>query len=193
MPKPLTENTLFYGDNLPILREHLSAERVDLIYLYKEQCEKDTATQVTFEDLCLNAPAPVQKLLQTFADLLGANQMTAYLLLLTPLLLELHRVLKPTGSLYLHCDPTTSHYLKLILDTIFGAKNFRNERSIGKPMRSFCFTPNLKLILSTSSTSNYQKVRRSFTQRKMHEGSIGLSRYSLAGKGLGKQVNRGAG
>jgi len=155
MPKPLTTNTLFYGDNLPILQEYLNAESIDLIYLdppfnsnrdynvlfrgesggesgaqlqaFKDAWAWDAATQVTFEDLCLNAPPPVQKLLQTFYDLLGQNQMTAYLVMLTPRLLELHRVLKPTGSLYLHCDPTASHYLKLILDTIFGAKNFRNE------------------------------------------------------------------
>jgi len=155
MPKPLTENTLFYGDNLPILQEHLNAESIDLIYLdppfnsnrdynvlfreesgsesvaqlqaFKDAWAWDDATQATFEDLCLNAPPPVQKLLQTFYDLLGQNQMTAYLVMMTPRLLELHRVLKPTGSLYLHCDPMASHYLKLILDTIFGTKNFRNE------------------------------------------------------------------
>jgi len=155
MPKPLTENTLFYGDNLPILQEYLNDESIDLIYLdppfnsnrdynvlfreesggesgaqlqaFKDAWAWDDATQATFEDLCLNAPPPVQKLLQTFYDLLGQNQMTAYLVMMTPRLLELHRVLKPTGSLYLHCDPMASHYLKLILDTIFGTKNFRNE------------------------------------------------------------------
>ena len=155
MPKPLTENTLFYGDNLPILQEHLNAESIDLIYLdppfnsnrdynvlfreesgsesvaqlqaFKDAWAWDDATQATFEDLCLNAPDPVQKLIQTFYDLLGQSQMTAYLVMMTPRLLELHRVLKPTGSLYLHCDPMASHYLKLILDTIFGTKNFRNE------------------------------------------------------------------
>jgi len=155
MPKPLTENTLFYGDNLPILQEYLNDESIDLIYLdppfnsnrdynvlfreesggesvaqlqaFKDAWAWDDATQATFEDLCLNAPDPVQKLIQTFYDLLGQSQMTAYLVMMTPRLLELHRVLKPTGSLYLHCDPTASHYLKLILDTIFGAKNFRNE------------------------------------------------------------------
>jgi len=155
MPKPLTTNTLFYGDNLPILREYLNDESIDLIYLdppfnsnrdynvlfkeesglestaqiqaFKDAWDWDKATQATFEDLRLTAPIPLQKLLQTFYDLLGPNQMMAYLVMMTPRLLELHRVLKPTGSLYLHCDPTASHYLKLILDTIFGAQNFRNE------------------------------------------------------------------
>jgi len=58
---------------------------------------------------------------------LGRNDMTAYLVMMTVRLIELHRVLKPTGSLYLHCDPTASHYLKIVLDGIFGAENFRNE------------------------------------------------------------------
>jgi site-specific DNA-methyltransferase (adenine-specific) len=58
---------------------------------------------------------------------IGANQMMAYLVMMTARLGELHRILKPTGSLYLHCDPTASHYLKIILDTIFGPTNFRNE------------------------------------------------------------------
>ena len=60
-------------------------------------------------------------------NLIERNQMMAYLVMMTARLVELHRVLKPTGSLYLHCDPTASHYLKLVLDTIFGADQFRNE------------------------------------------------------------------
>jgi site-specific DNA-methyltransferase (adenine-specific) len=62
-----------------------------------------------------------------FVDVLGRNDVTAYLVMMAIRLLELKRVLKPTGSFYLHCDPTASHYLKIILDTIFGVKNFRNE------------------------------------------------------------------
>jgi len=187
MPKPLTDNTLFYGDNLPILREHLSAERIDLIYLYKEQCEKDAATQATFEDLCLNVPAPVQKLLQTFSDLLGPNQMTDYLLLLTPLLLELHRVLKPTGSLYLHCDPTTSHYLKLILDTIFGAKNFRNEIVLEQNQTysgiKKVYRPAHELLLfytkSESYTFNLQYKQLSEGSQKLYTKEDARGKYRL--------------
>ena len=59
--------------------------------------------------------------------IIGENQMLAYLVMMAARLVELHRVLKPTGSLYLHCDPTASHYLKIILDTMFGAENFRTE------------------------------------------------------------------
>ncbi len=60
-------------------------------------------------------------------QLLGTNDVLAYLVMMTARLVELHRVLKPTGSLYLHCDPTASHYLKILLDAVFGSKNFRNE------------------------------------------------------------------
>jgi site-specific DNA-methyltransferase (adenine-specific) len=62
--------------------------------------------------------------LKTF---LGTNDMMAYLVMMAVRLKELHRVLKPTGSIYLHCDPTASHYLKLLMDSVFGLKNFRNE------------------------------------------------------------------
>jgi len=60
-------------------------------------------------------------------EIRGKNDMTAYLVMMAARLIELHRVLKPTGSLYLHCDPTASHYLKIVLDGIFGPENFRNE------------------------------------------------------------------
>lgn len=72
-------------------------------------------------------PVPVAEALTAFRTLLGENDAMAYLVNMAPRLVELHRVLKPTGSLYLHCDPTMSHYLKVLLDAIFGAENFRNE------------------------------------------------------------------
>ncbi len=66
-------------------------------------------------------------MLQAMRGFLRENDMMAYLAMMAVRLIELHRVLKPTGSLYLHCDPTSSHYLKLLLDAIFGAELFRNE------------------------------------------------------------------
>src|SRR5947207_333414 len=66
-------------------------------------------------------------MIESLRDFIGENQMMAYLVMMAVRLVELHRVLKPTGSLYLHCDPTASHYLKIILDVIFTPKNFRNE------------------------------------------------------------------
>ncbi len=152
--QPITRNTLFYGDNLPILREHLAAESVDLIYLdppfnsnrsynvlFKNEKGKESEAQATafedtwhwdkaaqtFDEVKRNAPADVEQMLNALHSFIGENQMMAYLVMMSARLLELHRVLKPTGSLYLHCDPTASHYLKIILDTIVGVENYRNE------------------------------------------------------------------
>jgi site-specific DNA-methyltransferase (adenine-specific) len=154
-PRPITENTLFYGDNLPILREHIPSESVDLIYLdppfnssrnynvlFKDEHGTESEAQIeafedtwhwnleaehTYTELLTEAPDHIVKMVESLRDFIGTNQIMAYLVMMTVRLIELHRVLKPTGSLYLHCDPTASHYLKIILDTIFGALNFRNE------------------------------------------------------------------
>jgi len=80
---------------------------------------EDVLTQSVYTDASV--------LLRGIVTALGKNDMTAYLAMMAVRLIELHRVLKPTGSLYLHCDPTASHYLKILLDGIFGAENFRNE------------------------------------------------------------------
>jgi len=150
----ITKNSLFYGDNLDILRQYIANETIDLIYLdppfnsnrnynvlYKDESGVDSASQiVAFEDTWhwshdteaqyrdMSAVGDrLGRLLDTFVDVIGRNQMAAYLVMMAARLVELHRVLKPTGSLYLHCDPTASHYLKMILDMIFGAGNYRNE------------------------------------------------------------------
>jgi site-specific DNA-methyltransferase (adenine-specific) len=154
-PQPIIQNTLFYGDNLNILREYIASESIDLIYLdppfnsnrnynvlFKDESGIDSEAQITaFEDtwhwnhaaeqtyheLVTQSPDHISKMIAALRDFIGTNQMTAYLVMMTIRLAELHRVLKSTGSLYLHCDSTASHYLKIILDTIFGVKNFRNE------------------------------------------------------------------
>jgi site-specific DNA-methyltransferase (adenine-specific) len=154
-PKPITRNTLFYGDNLPILRQHLADESVDLVYLdppfnsnrsynvlFKEESGASSEAQITaFDDtwhwgaqaeelyaqLVTEINGKVGQMIGALRTAIGSNQMMAYLVMMAARLVELHRVLKPTGSLYLHCDPTASHYLKVVLDTIFGAQNFRNE------------------------------------------------------------------
>ena len=155
MPKPITENTLFYGDNLPILRQYVPDESVDLVYLdppfnsnrsynvlfkqeggaeseaqiaaFEDTWHWNEATQATFHDLMSSAPAHVAAMIDALRGFIGHNQMMAYLVMMAARLVELHRVLKPTGSLYLHCDPTASHYLKIVLDAIFGIRNYRNE------------------------------------------------------------------
>ncbi|HQU93866.1 MAG TPA: site-specific DNA-methyltransferase, partial [Pyrinomonadaceae bacterium] len=147
-------NTLYYGDNLNILRDYIKDESVDLIYLdppfnsnrnynvlFKNETGTESESQITaFEDTwhwnlqaeqtyneLINEPDQVGRMVEAFRSFIGQNQMMAYLVMMAVRLKELHRVLKPTGSLYLHCDPTASHYLKILLDTIFGGTNFRNE------------------------------------------------------------------
>lgn len=144
---------LYYGDNLEVLRKHIHNESVDLIYLdppfnsnrdynllFKEQSGEPAQAQIkaftdtwqwsehAYQEFLLECPHPaLARLIEGFVNTLGRNDLTAYLVMMAPRLVELHRVLKPTGSLYLHCDPTASHYLKVMLDVIFGARNFRNE------------------------------------------------------------------
>ena len=150
-------NRLYYGDNLEILRsrEYFPDACVDLIYLdppfnsnrnynvlFKAESGADSEAQITaFEDtwhwgetaedtyreLILDAPDKVSTAIEALLNLIDRNQMMAYLVMMTARLVEMHRVLKPSGSLYLHCDPTASHYLKIVLDAIFGAENYRSE------------------------------------------------------------------
>jgi DNA modification methylase len=150
-------NRLYYGDNLHILRnrEYFPNACVDLIYLdppfnsnrnynvlFRDESGADSEAQITaFEDtwhwgreaeetyhhLVTEGEARVSAAIGALRTIVGTNQMMAYLVMMAARLVELHRVLKPTGSLYLHCDPTASHYLKVILDTIFGAERFVNE------------------------------------------------------------------
>jgi len=150
-------NKLFYGDNLTVLRDrsHFADECVDLIYLdppfnskrdynllfkspkgqaseaqieafedtwhWNEQAERE------FDELLHQKNTSVAGMMQALRAFLGENDMMAYLTMMANRLLELHRVLKPTGSLYLHCDPTASHYLKIALDGVFGVHHYRNE------------------------------------------------------------------
>ena len=147
-------NTLYCSDNLEVLREHIPAASVDLIYLdplfksnqdynvlFREQDDSRSVAQIkAFRDRwqwdqtaaaayreVVEAGGRASPAMQAFRTFLGPSDMLAYLSMMAPRLLELHRVLKPTGSLYLHCDPTASHYLKLLLDAIFGPTSFQNE------------------------------------------------------------------
>jgi DNA modification methylase len=150
------ENHLYYGDNLTILRDRIANESVDLIYLdppfnsnatynvlFKSHDGTAAAAQIqAFDDtwhwnqqtekLFLSmigggCPPRVADALTAMRNLLGTSDMNAYLVMMTARLVELHRVLKPTGSLYLHCDPTASHYLKIMLDAVFGPERFGAE------------------------------------------------------------------
>ena len=148
-------NNLFFGDNLDILSEQIKDESVDLIYmdppfnsrvdyniLFKSPEGNESDSQIEafddtwhwgeqaekeFSDLLLQENTDVAQIIQAFRSFLGENDMMAYLVMMTSRIVELHKVLKPTGSLYLHCDPTASHYLRIILDGVFGKQNLRNE------------------------------------------------------------------
>ena len=152
---PPKQNKLHFGDNLPIMREHIPDESVDLIYLdppfnsnatynvlFREHDSSESAAQIQafddtwhwadrvaleYEQIVTTGPKRLADMLQAMRQFLGQNDMMAYLTMMAPRMVELHRVLKPTGSIYLHCDPTASHYLKLLLDAVFGPTNFRNE------------------------------------------------------------------
>ena len=146
--------TLYYGDNLDILKRYIKDESVDLVYLdppfnsaqnynafFQEKDGSDAASQIrafedtwtwnqesqrVYEELILQ-PGKVSEVMQAFRTFLGTNDMMAYLAMMSPRLIELRRVLKSTGSLYLHCDPTASHYLKILCDSILGKNSYRNE------------------------------------------------------------------
>lgn len=148
------KNTLYYGDNLDIMRRYIPDESVDLIYLdppfnsnatynvlYAEHNGSRSSSQIkafedtwswgreaeeTYADLVTRADQ-VADVMQAFRTFLGACDMLAYLAMMAPRLQEMRRVLKATGSIYLHCDPTASHYLKLLMDAVFGHDHFLNE------------------------------------------------------------------
>jgi site-specific DNA-methyltransferase (adenine-specific) len=150
-------NRLYYGDNLEVLRNRdaFPNESVDLIYLdppfnsnasynilfkspaggaadsqieaFEDTWHWNDTAESAFHDVMTSGNSDVAELLRAMRGFLKENDMMAYLAMMAVRLIELHRVLKSTGSLYLHCDPTASHYLKLLLDGVFGAENFRNE------------------------------------------------------------------
>ncbi|OYY71873.1 DNA methyltransferase [Sphingomonas sp. 28-63-12] len=148
-------NRLYYGDNLDVLRQHIADASVDLIYLdppfnsnasynilFKSpagagadasiEAFDDTwawgpSASVALMDITASGNHKLHVLMQAMKTAIGENAMMAYLAMMAVRLQELHRVLKPTGSLYLHCDPTASHYLKLVLDAVFGQECYVNE------------------------------------------------------------------
>jgi DNA modification methylase len=147
-------NQLYYSDNLDVLRRHIDDESIDLVYLdppfnsnatynvlFAERDGTQAASQIkafedswkwdreaarAYEDI-VEVGGRVSQAMQAFRTLLGDSNMLAYLAMMAPRLLELRRVLKASGSIYLHCDPTASHYLKLLMDAVFGPEHFQNE------------------------------------------------------------------
>lgn len=150
---PARQNRLFFGDNLEVLREYVKDETVDLVYLdppfksnqdynvlFAQHGTRSAAQIKAFEDTwrwdesaarayeeTVQQGNQVAQAMRAFRTLLGTSDLLAYLSMMAPRLIQLHRVLKPTGSIYLHCDPAASHYLKLLMDSVFGPANFMGE------------------------------------------------------------------
>jgi len=180
-------NRLYYGDNLDVLRNEIASESVDLIYLdppfnsnatynvlfrsptgeaaesqieaFEDSWHWNDHAEDAFDQVIRSGNSDAAELLRAMRAFLGDNDMMAYLAMMAVRLLELHRVLKPTGSLYLHCDPTASHYLKLLLDAVFGPANFRSEivwkRTSAHSNSKRNFAGIHDIILLYSKTSNF--------------------------------------
>ncbi len=155
MRKLADGNMLFYGDNLNILREYIPDESVDLVYLdppfnsnatynvlfkapggeasqaqieaFDDTWHWNNSAEQAFDEVITSGNTDAAEMLRAMRSFLKENDMMAYLAMMAVRLIELRRVLKPTGSLYLHCDPTASHYLKILLDAVFGKLSFANE------------------------------------------------------------------
>jgi site-specific DNA-methyltransferase (adenine-specific) len=168
-------NHLYYGDNLQILREQIKDESVDLVYLdppfnsqgsynvlFRSPTGKGSEAQIeafgdtwhwndsaeeAFDAVMKCGNGSVAEMLRALRSFLKENDLMAYLTMMAARLLELHRVLKPTGSLYLHCDPTASAHLKMLLDTVFGAFQFRG---LGNPCSLLTLRITSEIFISTS-------------------------------------------
>ncbi|MFH1337349.1 MAG: DNA methyltransferase [Nanoarchaeota archaeon] len=208
----MAQNFLYYGDNLDILRRYIRDETVDLIYLdppfksnqnynvlFQEQNGLQSKAQVkVFEDtwrwdqesaeayqgIVEKGPEKVSRTMQAFRTFLGDNDMLAYLSMMAPRLVELRRVLKPAGSIYLHCDPTASHYLKLLMDAVFEANRFLNEivwcyRQGGRSNR--LFGRKHDIIFWYSKTDEWVFNAESPSVRVQYHGTGG---FQTSGKGV---------
>lgn len=215
------KRTLYYGDNLDVMGRYLPDNSVDLIYLdppfnsdanynvlFSEQDGSRAAAQIkAFEDTwrwdqgavaayeeTVRAGGDVAAALKAFRTFIPESDMLAYLSMMAPRLKELHRVLKPTGSIYLHCDPTASHYLKMLMDAVFGAKNFLNEiiwyyRGAGVPRKAFARRHDVLLFYAKKAGEHYfnpDPIRRPYAEATVErfKHKIGNVR---GGKDFGEQ------
>jgi DNA modification methylase len=198
----VSENALYYGDNLDVLRRHISDKSVDLVYLdppfnsnasynvlfghadgtqaaaqikaFDDTWHWDQAASAAFHEVVTQG-GEAANALAAFQTMLGPSTMLAYLSMMAPRLIELRRVLKDTGTLYLHCDPTASHYLKLLLDAVFGPKNFRNEiiwcyAGGGIPRKDFPRKHDTILRYTKSADYYYAPVYRPYSEGTQQRG-----------------------
>lgn len=203
----MEENILYYGDNIDVLDLHFKDESVDLVYLdppfksnqkynvlFAEQDGSRSKAQIkAFEDTwrwdeaavatykkIVESGGNISKVMQALHGYIGGCDMLAYLSMMTPRLIELRRVLKATGSIFLHCDPTASHYLKLLLDGIFGSVNFKNEiiwHYRKWPSGKYAFQRNHDIILFYSKSDSKNRI---FNQLFMDRAPSTLKRFGTA-------------
>ena len=196
---PEEPNRLYYGDNLDVLRRHVKDETVDLVsldppfksnqsynVLFAEHGTKSAAQVKAFEDTwrwdeaaaeayeeVVERGGDVAQAMRAFRTLLGTSDMLAYLAMMAPRLVELHRVLRSTGTIYLHCDPTASHYLKLLMDAVFDRRNFRNEiiwcyAGGGIPKHDFPRKHDVLLRYTKSNTYFFQPIYRPYSPARFN-------------------------
>ena len=189
-------NHLYYGDNLEVLRQQIKSETVDLVYLdppfnsnatynvlfrgpsgdqsqaqieaFEDTWHWNNAAESAFDEVMQGRNSDVAKMLSAMRSFLDDNDMMAYLTHMAVRLVELHRVLKPTGSIYLHCDPTASHYLKVLMDAVFGKENFRTEiawkRSApkGHAYSSYSSAHDIVLVFSKGESWTWKTLHRPY-------------------------------
>jgi len=216
----MTKNILYYGDNLQILRDYIKDETIDLIYLdppfksdqdynvlfaeqngsrsaaqikaFKDTWQWDQAAAAAYREIVERGGKPSEAM-QAFHTFLGESDMLAYLAMMAPRLLELRRVLKSTGSIYLHCDTAASHYLKMLMDAVFGPQNFRNEiiwRRTGAhgPRRSFGPIHDTILFYSKPGEYYFEVVKQPYmkghVERRYKKDSAGRFKFTSGGNVL---------
>jgi DNA modification methylase len=205
-------NLLYYGDNLDVLRRHVNDESVDLVYLdppfnsnasynvlFAERDGARAASQIkAFEDTwrwdetaaracaeVIEGGGKVSEAMQAFRTFLGDSDMMAYLAMMAPRLVELRRALKRTGSIYLHCDQTASHYLKMLMDSIFRPENLRNEiiwhRTLSKGLTTRALPANHDVIFgyqrTDEATWHADQIFQPYNPSALDEKT--LEKYSL--------------
>ncbi len=200
----MKNRSLYFGDNLEVLRKKIPDESFDLVHLdppfnsnrnynvlFKEGLQDSPAQIQAFEDswhwtpeakhtfdyLVTKTNENISNLMLAFEKMVGHNDMLAYLTMMTARLIELHRVLKKTGSLYLHCDPTASHYLKIVLDAIFGKKYFLNEiiwhKNSGGIGRTSFSKRHDTILVYTKSENYFYDGKAVGDLREQNEGTFG--------------------
>lgn len=196
------DNKLYYGDNLDVLDHHVDSGSVDLIYLdppfksdedynvlfetrdgsrapaqiqaFEDTWRWDQRSAEAFYKTVEDGPAQVAKTMRALRQMIGENDMLAYLSMMAPRLVELKRVLKDTGSIFLHCDDAASHFLKMLLNSTFGPDNFRNEiiwRNYSQKNVDTRFGSIHQSIFFYSKTDDYyfEQIYRPYTRRHVRK------------------------